>query len=103
MNRANRSYVIGVAAVSMLLMLSYIYVGFNQHNCLQTGAKSVLKLTGLFTEECEKDDFVDMTEYLETRRNCILRYCGDVCQTKRESDESKNRQKFVLIHIFIFV
>ena len=38
-------------------------------------------------KECESDGF-DLEEYLERRRKCLLKYCGEVCNTT-ETDSGK--------------
>jgi hypothetical protein len=39
-------------------------------------------------DDCDGDRFVEIEKYLESRRGCILKYCGDVCKTRIGSDQS---------------
>ena len=70
---------------------------------IQSGVKSFLITTGLISGnvhdsyKCESDNFANITEYLASRRTCLLKYCGDVCKTRRELDERKNCRTLVLI------
>ena len=44
-------------------------------------------------KECESDGF-DLEEYLERRRKCLLKYCGEVCNTT-ETDSGK----FIILYL----
>ena len=108
MNRSNQKYIL-VLAISVLLVVSFVYLASNSQNeapinsdqvwgkfaGMQNGAQSILQMAGLASNKdqvdhsCERDDFVEMGEYLDIRRTCLLKYCGDVCVTKKESDKGK--------------
>ena len=102
MYRPNRGFIVALG-LSLLLIISYVYIGSITDNVLQNWAESVpkrpgiqrvsesvMKVAGLISknilgsEECDRDDFGNMAEYLQNRRSCLLRYCGDVCKTKQE-------------------
>ena len=108
MNRSNQKYIL-VFAISLLLVTSFVYLSTNNKNeiplnvdwaseklaGIRTGAQSILYNSGIIPGnivedvDCERDDFVEMGEYLEHRRACILKYCGDICNTKQESEQGK--------------
>ena len=105
MNRSNKNkikYTL-VLAISVLLVSSLVYLTSNNQNevplnvdgvwskfgGIKNGVQSILQ-TDQNKVNCEKDDFEDMSEYLDFRRTCLLRYCGDVCITKQESDKGKD-------------
>ena len=60
---------------------------------IHTQARSVLRMANFsektIPDDCDDDQFVDMEKYLQHRRRCILRHCGDVCKTKISSSECK--------------
>ena len=43
----------------------------------------------LSSDHCDRDDFLDMSEYLKDRRICLLKYCGEVCNTTHEHGDCK--------------
>ena len=108
MSRSNQKYIL-VFAMSVLLVISYVYLASNrQYEApmkvnqvwgkkpgIQDEAQSLLQMAGLVSNKdevdytCERDDFVEMGEYIDIRRTCLLKYCGDVCITKKESDKGK--------------
>ena len=116
MNRANLKYA-AIFAVFMLLIV-FMYIGtntlyeepvisvqdrsiWNRFGGLQNGAQSILNKVGIVQtidsssiNGCESDfvgEYTDrrMDEYLKHRRECLLRYCGDVCKTRAESGGGK--------------
>ena len=109
MNRSNQKYIL-VLAISLLVVISFLYLASNNQNeaplnvdgawgsmaGIQNGAQSILQKAGIVSAKaqvdhtCERDDFVEMGEYLDIRRKCLLKYCGDVCITKKESDKGKD-------------
>ena len=110
MHRGNQKYIL-VLAIS--LGASLLYISSNHQNevpvdvvvvggkvmgieneiqSIQTSEKLVLNPTDA---KCETDKFFGdkiigifwkKREYLENRRACILKYCGDVCDTKEKYD-----------------
>ena len=113
MNRASLRYA-GIFAVFMLLIV-FMYIGTYPENDtpvndnveedslwarigdIQTGAQSIMdkvvnipKVIEVVDDDCESD-FVGeyseqrMDEYIKHRKNCLLKYCGDVCKTRHES------------------
>ena len=85
--RPNRTYVL-ILAISMLLVISFVYIGSSNQNKTSNEADSIYQLMAglvpaniLPEDGCEQDNFVNMEEYLKNRKMCILRYCGDVCKT----------------------
>merc|ERR1712018_1090600 len=64
---------------------------------IQTGAQSILDKVGVTpkgidssNDDCESDFTGEnteqrMDEYLKHRKQCLLKYCGDVCKTRQES------------------
>ena len=112
MNRANLKYA-AIFAVFMLLIV-FMFLGtntvyeepvisaqdsssWNRFGGLQNGAQSILNKVGIVQtidsssiNGCESDfvgEYTDrrMDEYLKHRRECLLKYCGDVCKTRAES------------------
>ena len=124
MSKPNQMY-IAILAVSMVLILAYMYMC----RCYQDqplAAKDSISIWGKMgkiigvqseqtDEDCESDNFLDMEGYLESRRKCLLKHCGDVCTTTK-SDAGKimilqveNRQSidynlkgliYILINLF---
>ena len=112
MNRSNKNQIkyTLILVISVLLVSSLLFLSSNNPNELllnvdrvwskfggiKHGAQSILH-TALIEpnmvqvdDNCERDDFEEMSEYLDFRRTCLLRYCGDVCITKQESDTGKD-------------
>ena len=116
MNRANLKYA-AIFAVFMLLIV-FMYIGtntlydeevisaqdrsiWNRFGGLHSGAQSILDKVGIVQtidsssiDGCESDfvgEYTDrrMDEYLKHRRECLLKYCGDVCKTTAESGGGK--------------
>ena len=66
------------------------------------------KIIGTHSEnndkECESDGF-NLKEYLERRRKCLLKHCGDVCTTTK-TDSGKimilQSENFQSINYYIF-
>ena len=109
MNRANPRFT-AVAAMFMLLIV-FLYIGSFPSNdtlvnknvecdsiCprigdIPSGAQSMLDNVGftpegidLAKDDCESDFTGEnteqrMDEYLKHRKQCLLKYCGDVCKT----------------------
>ena len=116
MNRSNQKYIL-VLAISLLVVISFVYLASNNQNeaplnvdgvwsqmaGIQNGAQSILQKAGIVPPKvlgdntCERDDFVEMSEYLDIRRTCLLKYCGDVCITKQESEKGKD---YMLIKLY---
>ena len=113
MNRSTKKNFLNVLAVSMLLIvMSLMVITSNNQNKddllnddgawekmrgIQNGAQSFLQmvLNKLQVDQsCERDDIMEMSEYLDFRRTCLLRYCGDVCTTKQENDKGKVHMLF---------
>ena len=112
MNRSNKNQIkyILILIISVLLVSSFLYLASNNPNevplnlnlvwgkfgGIKNGAQSILKMALLDSNmdqvdhNCERDDYDEMSEYLDFRRTCLLRYCGDVCITKQESDTGKD-------------
>ena len=117
MNRANPRYT-AVVAMFMLLIV-FLYIGSYLPNdtlvndnvecdsiCpgigdIQNGAQSMFDKVGFILEgidlandDCESDFAGEnteqrMDEYLKHRKQCLLKYCGDVCKTRQESGGGK--------------
>ena len=112
MNRANLKYAAILAACMLLIIFMYIGTNiqyepspnsaqdssvWNQFAEIKNGAQSILDKVGIAptnnvpkSDGCESDfvgEFTNqrMDEYLKHRRECILKYCGDVCKTRAES------------------
>ena len=113
MNRANLRYA-AIVAIFMLLIV-FMYIGSYPPNDtlvnnnveedslwarigdIQTGAQSILDKVGVIpkgidsaNDDCESDFTGEnteqrMDEYLKHRKQCLLKYCGDVCKTRQES------------------
>ena len=74
---------------------------WNRFEGLQNGAQSILNKVGIAQtidsssiDGCESDfvgeyTVLPMDEYLKHRRECLLKYCGDVCKTRAESGGGK--------------
>ena len=98
MSKPNQMY-IAILAVSMVLILAYMYMC----RCYQDPHLAVKdsvsisgkmgKIIGVQSEQidadCESDNFLDMEGYLESRRKCLLKHCGDVCTTTK-TDSGKS-------------
>lgn len=60
---------------------------------IHSQARSVLRIVNfserIAPDNCEDDQFVDLEKYLQHRRRCILRHCGDVCKTDISSSKGK--------------
>ena len=100
--------------LSFLLLLGIVYVCIHYNNKnestsvytnkiwknligIHSQARSVFQLVSGAKDNCDGDHFVEMEKYLESRRSCILKYCGDVCNTRIGSDQSN------LYHIKIII
>ena len=127
MNRANLKYA-AILVVFMLLII-FMFIGTNtdyetninsaQDNSvwnkfagIQNGAQSILNnvLPADIVEDddgCENDYTGEnteqrMDEYLKHRKQCLLKYCGDVCKTRAESGGGKIFNKFIQLTITKF-
>ena len=115
MNRANLKYA-AILVVFMLLVI-FMFIGsntdyetsvnsaedksvWNRFAGIQNGAQSILNNV-LPADIVEDDDGYEndysgentdqrMDEYLKHRKQCLLKYCGDVCKTRAESGGGKN-------------
>ena len=59
---------------------------------IQNRNRQVLQRFGLslnIEDECDNNNIYEMEEYLRNRRLCILKYCGDVCNTQIKTTRSK--------------
>ena len=112
MNRANLKYA-AILAVFILLIV-FMYFGsntqyeehlssaqdsniWNKLGEIKNGAQSIMDKVGIVPiidnpsrDGCENDFIGAYTEkrmdaYLKHRRECLLKYCGDVCKTRAES------------------
>ena len=134
MNRPNQRYVL-VLAVSLGILLLYI-TNYNQNEVtvdsvlvgekvmgIPNKTQSILpsdKLVPNYVSidvDCDTDKFFGdkifgqfwkKTEYLEHRRACILKYCGDVCDTKQEYGRGKfsclyDAVKLILWPLYIYI
>ena len=117
MSKPNQMY-IAILAVSMVLILAYMYMC----RCYQDqplAAKDSISIWGKMgkiigvqseqtDEDCESDNFLGMEGYLESRRKCLLKHCGDVCTTtKTDSGKSmilqlENLQSIIYKVWFVF-
>ena len=98
MSKPNQMY-LAILAVSMALILAYMYM-CRCYQDQQLAVKDSVSIWGKMGEiiglqseqidaDCESDNFLDMEGYLESRRKCLLKHCGDVCSTtKNDSGKS---------------
>ena len=118
MSKPNQMY-LAILAVSMVLILAYMYM-CRCYQDQQLAVKDSVSIWGKMgkiigvqseqtDEDCESDNFLDMEGYLESRRACLLKHCGDVCTTtKTESGksmilQSENFQSINLIHKVCYI
>ena len=104
MVRQNLTY-LNKLSVSLLLLI-FVYVIYNNKMeisvntywiwskslGIQNRNRQVLQSFDLslnIEEECENNSIYEIEEYLRNRRFCILKYCGDVCNTQIETTRSK--------------
>ena len=97
MSKPNQMY-IAILAVSMVLILAYMYMCrcYQDQQLAVNDSVSIWgkmgKIIGVQSEQtdedCESDNFLDMEGYLESRRECLLKHCGHVCTTT-ETDSGK--------------
>ena len=91
MNLPNRRLAI-LLCVSLLLLIAYMVFKTDNIPLLQDRIKNVSgtiseNSTSRLETKCEVHD--DINKYLKCRRRLLLRYCGEVCDTTPEVDESK--------------
>ena len=118
MTKHNQKLILILAVITTSLVLliihrsnsaSSVYVSFlrSQNVVVKTNSKFDRATKDTSTayngdSECDNDNiFVDTSghsrkgrtqeksKYLEHRRFCILKYCGDVCDTKKEFEDGK--------------
>ena len=99
LKRIKQSYT-RVFEISLVLGFLYLYINYiredsiwNKITRIHSQARSVLRMATfserIALDDCDDDQFVDMEKYLQHRRRCILRHCGDVCKTNISSSKGK--------------
>ena len=114
MSQPNRVYIIVLAIFMVFVLAYVYMCSCNKNEAslkaisvwgkmagIQNKAQSALEMAGMVPSQAITEDDCDiadilasddnheitimaMEDYLETRRACILKYCGDVCKTKTE-------------------
>ena len=99
LKRINQAY-IRVFEISLVLGILYLCIHYIYEDSIwrkimgiHSQARSVLRMATfserIAPDDCDDDQFVDMEKYLQHRRRCILRHCGDVCKTNISSSKGK--------------
>ncbi len=99
LKRINQAY-IRIFAISLLLGILYLCIHYVYEDsiwrkimAIHSQASVVLRMVTfserIAPDDCDEDQFADMEKYLQHRRRCILRHCGDVCKTTMSSSECK--------------
>ena len=99
LKRMNEAY-IRIFAISMLLGILYLCIHYIYEDSIWKkilgihiqASPSIRMVTfseKILPDDCDDDQFIDVEKYLQHRRRCILRHCGDVCKTSVSSSERK--------------